>query len=65
MLLKKRGIDPSMAVDGVEALKIVLADVYRYDLIFMDNTMPHMVSTCSRPYTCVYMYVYTFMYVFT
>lgn len=45
MLLTKRGFNVDTAEDGVECVN--LADkngIHNYDLIFLDNTMPNMVS---------------------
>ena len=46
MLLRKRGSEVVTADDGVLALKAVeeKGDINYFDLIFMDNTMPNMVS---------------------
>ena len=45
MVLGKRDIACSMAVDGAEALQMVQAqsEEQHFDMIFMDNTMPVMV----------------------
>ena len=49
MVLSKRDIESSMAEDGAEALQMVLARAHRhhFDMIFMDNTMPVMVSQAT------------------
>lgn len=43
MLLKKKGIEPAMAEDGLEALNYIKAHTDSTQIIFMDNTMPNMV----------------------
>lgn len=45
LLLKKKGLEPKMAEDGLQALDIVKAQKMDFfDCIFMDNTMPRMVG---------------------
>ena len=44
MLLMKAGVNVEMAEDGSEAVKYVFADLNRFNIVFMDNLMPTMVS---------------------
>jgi len=48
MLLKKRGYESVVAHNGKEAVEIVKEAFDDFDLIFMDNMMPVMVSGSSR-----------------
>lgn len=49
MLLKKKGIDPQMAEDGVIAFDMVSSQhPDAFEVIFMDNTMPNMVRERER-----------------
>jgi len=41
-LLKDSGLEIEYAVDGIEAVDMVSADPYKYDIIFMDVRMPKM-----------------------
>ena len=43
-LLRRKGVDSDMAEDGVKALEIIALKPAKYDIVFMDNTMPRMVS---------------------
>ena len=52
MLLKKKGISPKMAEDGLEAVSLAVAEsLDNVQLIFMDNTMPNMVKTSVAEHT--------------
>jgi CheY-like chemotaxis protein len=44
MLLKSRGVDSKVVVNGQLAVDAVTANTQKYDMIFMDFTMPVMVS---------------------
>jgi CheY-like chemotaxis protein len=44
MLMSKRSAEVVTADDGVTALKAMDGCDYDFDLVFMDNTMPNMVS---------------------
>lgn len=44
-LLRKRGVEATLAEDGAEAVEMVLASATPFHLILMDNLMPSMVST--------------------
>ena len=47
-LLKKNGLkNADMAENGLEAVRAALADPKTYDIIFMDNLMPVMVTKCT------------------
>ena len=48
-LLAKRCIQSVVAVNGVEAVACIEADPDRFELIFMDNTMPIMVRIAPTP----------------
>ena len=48
MLLSKRGLECDVAIDGVNALKVVEENPNKYDIIFMDNIMPNMVRLSNR-----------------
>ena len=43
LILKKKGLDPDLAVDGAEAVRAVQRNPNIYRIIFMDNMMPNMV----------------------
>jgi len=47
MLLKKSGIEADLAENGLQAVDMVLADLNKYQVIFMDNLMPIMVRTLT------------------
>jgi len=42
MLLKKSGIEADLAENGLQAVEMVLADLNKYQVVFMDNLMPIM-----------------------
>lgn len=44
-LLTKSGFVAEVVDNGAEALEMVQADKDNYQVIFMDNAMPHMVTT--------------------
>ena len=44
MLLRKRGYDSVIAQNGQEAVEVVSQSPDDFDIIFMDNMMPNMVS---------------------
>jgi len=56
MLLRQRGITSTMAANGLEGVKAVKAALQSFDLIFMDNSMPIMVSIVI----CYYNFFNTF-----
>jgi CheY-like chemotaxis protein len=43
MLLNKRAVVNDMAINGVESVVAVRENFDKYDVIFMDYTMPEMV----------------------
>ena len=45
LLLSKNEVASEMAVDGQEAVEMVLRDIDGFRVIFMDNMMPRMVWT--------------------
>ena len=69
MLLTKRGFSVTMAEDGEICVKQVeQAGVHFYDLIFLDNTMPNMVSTYIYKHSFIsisfHLYVYNYFSLF-
>jgi hypothetical protein len=57
MLLKNKGFEATACEDGMQAFNLItnMGDIDYYDVIFMDNTMPVMVSAnfASPKYLCI------------
>ena len=47
LILKKKGLESDLAVDGAEAVRTVTLNPNMYRIIFMDNMMPIMVLICN------------------
>jgi CheY-like chemotaxis protein len=48
MLLKKLDVQSDTAADGQAAVDLVLGDLSKFRLVFMDNLMPLMVGRPAR-----------------
>lgn len=51
MLLRGRNIDCDIADNGLEALSLIKSSGQTYDFVFMDFTMPVMVSEQPSPFS--------------
>ena len=49
MLLKKLDVQSDTAADGQAAVDMVLGDLSKFRLVFMDNLMPLMVGRPAAP----------------
>ena len=48
MVLSKRGIESEFAEDGQQGVDCIRENEGKFDMIFMDNTMPIMVSVFTH-----------------